>query len=54
MAYVRGRSLATARTKETTFQIVPILVLGVVTANGIQTVAPARYFSAIQVEEIGV
>ena len=54
MAYVRGRSLARARTKDTTFQIVPILVLGVVTANGIQTVAPARYFSAIQVEEIGV
>src|SRR3954462_14041384 len=54
MAYVRGRKLATARTKDTTFQIVPILVLGLVTANGIQTVAPARYFSAVQVEEIGV
>jgi uncharacterized membrane protein YraQ (UPF0718 family) len=54
MAYVRGRNLATARTKDTTFQIVPILVLGVVTASGIQTVAPARYFSAVRVEEIGV
>src|SRR4051812_1770204 len=53
MAYVRGRNLATTRTKGTTFQIVPILVLGVVTASGIQTVAPARYFSAVRVEEIG-
>ena len=54
MAYVRGRQLATARTKDTTFQIVPILVVGVVTEKGIQTVAPARYFSAIEVKEIGV
>jgi len=54
IAYVRGRKLATARTKDTTFQIVPILVLGVVTDKGIQAVAPARYFSAIEVKEIGV
>jgi hypothetical protein len=54
MAYVRGRNLATARTKDTTFQIVPILVLGVVTSDGIQPVAPARYFSAIAVKEIDV
>jgi hypothetical protein len=54
MAYVRGRELATARTKDTTFQIVPILVVGVVTEKGIQAVAPARYFSAIAVKEISV
>ena len=53
MAYVRGRSLARTRTNDTTFQIVPILVVGVVTVNGIQAVAPARYFSAIKVEEVG-
>jgi hypothetical protein len=54
MAYVRGRNLATARTKDTTFEIVPILVLGVVTEKGIETVKPARYYSAIAVKEIGV
>jgi hypothetical protein len=54
MAYVRGRELATARTNNTTFQIVPILVVGIVTQNGIQTVAPTRYFSAIAVKEISV
>jgi hypothetical protein len=54
MAYVRGRELAKARTRNTTFQIVPILVLGVVTESGIQAVAPARYFSAIEIKEIAV
>lgn len=54
LAYVRGRKLATARSKNTTFQIVPVLVLGVVTKEGVQAVAPARYFAAIQVEEIAV
>jgi hypothetical protein len=54
MAYVRGHELAKARTKGTTFQIVPILVLGVVTENGVQAVPPARYFSAIEVKEIEV
>ena len=54
MAYVRGRNLATARTRDTTFQIVPILVLGVVTEKGIQAVTPARFFSAIEVKEISV
>lgn len=54
MAYVRGPGLATARTKDTSFQIVPILVLGLVTENGILPVAPARYFSAIEIKEIGV
>lgn len=54
MAYVRGRNLATARARDTTFQIVPILVVGVVTERGIEAVAPARFFSAIEVKEISV
>ena len=54
MAYVRGPELAKARTKDTTFQIVPILVVGIVTDRGVQAVAPARYFSVIEVKEIAV
>jgi hypothetical protein len=54
MAYLRGQKLATARTKDTTFQIVPILVLGIVTEKGIETVTPAIYYSAVEVNEIGV
>jgi len=53
-AYVRGRQLATARNKHTTFHIVPILVLGVVTEDGIKSVTPAPFFSVFEVEEIGI
>jgi hypothetical protein len=54
MAYVRGRELGRTRTKDTTFQIVPILVLGIVTENGMQSVAPTRYFSAVRIKEISI
>jgi hypothetical protein len=53
-AYLRGRQLATARNKHMTFQIVPILVLGVVTEDGIKSVTPAPFFSVFEVEEIGI
>jgi hypothetical protein len=54
MAYVRGRQLATARNKDMAFQIVPILVLGVVTEAGVESVKPAKFFSVFEIEEIGV
>ena len=54
MAFVRGRPLAKARHKDTTFQIVPILVLGVVTNSGVESVTPSEFFSAIEIEEIEV
>jgi hypothetical protein len=54
MAYVRGHQLATARNKDTTFQIVPILVLGVVTESGVESVTPAPFFSVFEIEEIGI
>lgn len=54
MAYVRGRELAKTRTKDATFQIVPILVLGVVTEDGVKSVAPKAFFSALKVEEISI
>ena len=52
MAFVRGRPLAKARHKDTTFQIVPILVLGVITNSGVESVTPSELFSAIEIEEI--
>ena len=54
MAFVRGRALATARHKDATFQIVPILVLGIITDSGVESVTPSAFFSAIQIEEIEV
>jgi hypothetical protein len=53
-AYVRGRQLATARNKHTAFQIVSILVLGVVTERGVESVTAAPFFSVFEVEEIGI
>jgi hypothetical protein len=54
IAFVRGPQLATARGKETTFQIAPILVLGVVTEAGVTSVSPAPFYAVFEVEEIGV
>jgi hypothetical protein len=52
MAYVRGPQLARVRNKDATFQIVRILVLGVVTETGVEPVTPAPFFSVIEVEEV--
>jgi hypothetical protein len=55
MAFVRGPQLATARNKDTTFDIVQILVVGVANeAGGVQSVTPAVFYSLFPVEEIEV
>jgi hypothetical protein len=54
VAYVRGPKLATARSKNTAFQIVKILVIGVVAEDGVHAVEPAPFFSVVTVEEISV
>jgi hypothetical protein len=53
MAYVRGPRLSKAR-KDTSFQIVPILVLGLIPEDGLKSVPPAPFFSVFEIEEIGV
>ena len=52
MAYVRGPQLATARNKDAAFEIVQILVLGVVTDAGVKSVTPAPFFSLFAIDEI--
>ena len=54
MAFVRGRTLGTARRNDTAFHIVPILVLGVVTDSGVEPVTPSEFFSAIEIDELGI
>ena len=54
MAYVRGPQLATARSKDATFEIAQILVLGIVTESGVKPVTPAAFFSLFEVEEFEV
>ena len=51
LAYVRGSKAASIRKNDTTYQIVPILVVGVVTPEGVRGIAPAVYFSLFRVEE---
>jgi hypothetical protein len=51
LAFLRGANLATVRTKEETFQIVEILVVGVVTDGGVQAVVPNLQVSLFRVEE---
>jgi hypothetical protein len=54
-AYVRGRQLATARNKDTTFGVVEILVLGIVDEEGsVESVTPAVFYSLFPVEGIEV
>jgi len=54
VAYVAAPPLATARVKDATFQIVPILVLGVVTDEGTHQMPPTRLFSIVRIEETDV
>jgi len=51
LAFVRGGNPITVRRKDATFQIVPILVVGVVTRDGVRGVIPAVYFTLFKVEE---
>jgi hypothetical protein len=51
VAYIRGPELRTARKGNVSFQIVPILILGVMTPGGMRSVSPAKFFSVLEVEE---
>ena len=51
LAFVRGGNPVTVRKRDATFQIVPILVVGVVTPDGVRGIIPAVYFSLFRVEE---
>ena len=51
VAFVRGPQLATVRSKDKTFQLVRILVVGVETPSGFQSVVPAAFVSLFKVEE---
>jgi hypothetical protein len=54
VAFMRGPDLGTARNKESAFQIVRVLVVGVETPSGLRAVRPSAYFSAFKVVEYDV
>jgi hypothetical protein len=43
IAYVVGPPLVTARSKDATFQIVKIIVIGIITEDGLNPVMPVRF-----------
>ena len=49
--YVRGSRIATVRTKDVTWEVVEILVVGVMTPEGARTIAPAVYYSLLRLDE---
>jgi len=51
VAFVRGASLATARSRADTFAVVEILVVGVDLGSGFQSIAPAAYFMLVKIDE---
>src|SRR3954453_9427530 len=54
VSYVRGPKLDTARNRSQAFQIIPIVVVGVSTANGYAPVKPALFFTPVEVKEFAV
>src|SRR5882757_4473273 len=51
-AFVRGPRLGTARNKNTAFDIIQLVVLGVVTEAGVESTTPAAFFSLVPIDEI--
>jgi len=51
MAYLVSPPLATERPKDVTFQIVQILVVGVISKDAVAPVEPTKLFSVLEVDE---
>jgi hypothetical protein len=51
LAYVRSAPLATVRTGDATFEIVKVLVLGVVTEKGVEAADPVVFYSLFKIDE---
>jgi len=51
IAYLPGPPVATTRKRVATFQVVQVLVIGIVTPNGVRAVEPASFFSVLEIEE---
>jgi hypothetical protein len=54
VAFIRGKEVARARSKDTGVAIVEILVVGIVTSRGIDRIPPLSQFTLFTVEEQSV
>lgn len=51
VAYLPGAKLVTARSKDATFEVVRILIVGIETESGMQAIMPHVFFSLVKVDE---
>jgi hypothetical protein len=51
VAFVRGASLATVRSKAEAFAVVEVLVVGVNLESGFRSIAPNVYFMLVKIDE---
>jgi len=51
VVYLRGSDVATVRSAGDTFQIAPVLVIGILHGNAVQSVPQNVYFSVLKVDE---
>jgi hypothetical protein len=51
IAFIRGPEIATARSKDGTYHIVKVVVVGFLTEYGLRASAPAASFSVEQIDE---
>jgi plastocyanin len=54
VAFVRGASIATARSRVDTFAVVEILVVGADLGSGFQSIVPGPYFMLVKIDERNV
>jgi hypothetical protein len=54
LAFVRGKEARTVRDRDYAYTIVHILVLGVVTDEGVRPIDPSAFFTMFAVKEYGV
>ena len=54
VSYVQGPKLDMARNRSHAFQILPIVVIGISTANGYAPVKPTVFFTPVEVKEFVV
>ena len=52
IAYIRGATIGTVRTRSDAFQIVEILAIGANTPNGMRPARPAIFFTLVKLNEV--
>lgn len=54
VAFVRGATLATLRSKDATFQMMEVLVVGIGNPGELRAVSPAAFVSLVRIKEFAV